>query len=506
MPSASSALPPNDTVNYQYELRFRAPGAGANTAPLGTASSPFTNALQRISDIVVPPDTTVADLNLPIDPNGVVYNSVSRTPVAGATLTLLNAGSGAPLPDGCFYDASQQGQVTLADGYYKFDLNFSDAACPSGANYLVGVEVPAGTIYVAGYSQVIPPASDASTAAFSVPACPGSADDVIPGTALFCEVQGSEFAPAASVPARTAGTVYHVHLTLDNSQVPGSAQIFNNHIPLDPELSGALAITKTTPLRNVTRGQLVPYVITVSNTVTAAAHGRRDRRPLPGGFPLRRGVGTHRRSRRRAGARGPRADLGWTDDRGYGAAHPEAPARRGRGRRRGRVRQPRPGRSRHHGQRDVRRGHRDGARRARPDVRLHGRDRQGVRRRQPERPAGGRRDRPAGRAGRDGARPGGDHRPVRPLPHHLRGHARRAPRQQLRREARRPHAAERLPPVGRPGADQACHARQGAAVQLRRVDPPRRRLRAGGRRVRAGQHRDPHPVAAAHQPAASRSS
>jgi large repetitive protein len=257
---------PNDTANYQYELRFRAPGAGANTAPLGIAASPFTNALQRISDIVVPPDTTVADLNLPIDPNGVVYNSVSRTPVAGATLTLLNAGGGTPLPDACFYDSAQQGQVTLADGYYKFDLNFSDAACPSGADYLVGVEVPAGTIYVAGYSQVIPPASDASTGAFSVPACPGSAADVIPGTSLFCEVQGSEFAPAASVPARTAGTVYHVHLMLDNSQVPGSAQIFNNHIPLDPDVSGALAITKTTPLRNVTRGQLVPYVITVTNT------------------------------------------------------------------------------------------------------------------------------------------------------------------------------------------------------------------------------------------------
>ena len=257
---------PNDVVNYQYELRFRAPGAGANTAPLGTAASPFTNALQRISDIVVPPDTTVAGLNLPIDPNGVIYNSVSRTPVAGATLTLLNAGSGAALPEGCFYDASQQGQVTLADGYYKFDVNFSDATCPSGGDYLVGVEVPAGTIYVAGYSQVIPPASDASTAAFSVPACPASAADAIPGTALFCEVQGSEFAPAASVPARTAGTVYHVHLTLDDSQVPGSAQIFNNHIPLDPDVSGALAITKSTPLRNVTRGQLVPYVITVSNT------------------------------------------------------------------------------------------------------------------------------------------------------------------------------------------------------------------------------------------------
>ena len=257
---------PNDVINYQYELRFRAPGAGANTAPLGFAASPFTNALQRISDIVVPPNATVAGLNLPIDPNGVVYNSISRTPVTGATLTLLNAGSGAPLPDGCFYDAAQQGQVTLADGYYKFDINFTDAACPSGADYLIGVEVPAGTIYVAGNSQVIPPSSDDSTAAFSVPACPGTADDVIPGTALFCEVQASEFAPAAGVPARSDGTVYYLRLALDNSHVPGSAQIFNNHIPLDPDVSGAIAITKTTPLRNVTRGQLVPYVITVSNT------------------------------------------------------------------------------------------------------------------------------------------------------------------------------------------------------------------------------------------------
>jgi uncharacterized repeat protein (TIGR01451 family) len=56
-----------------------------------------------------------------------------------------------------------------------------------------------------------------------------------------------------------------VHLLLDASQVPGSSQIFNNHLPLDPVLDGALGITKTTPLMNVSRGQLVPYEITVTN-------------------------------------------------------------------------------------------------------------------------------------------------------------------------------------------------------------------------------------------------
>ena len=66
-----------------YELRFRAPGAGANTAKLGRADSAFTNDLQRITDIVVQPGSNLQNLNLPIEPNGVVYNSMSRTPIAG---------------------------------------------------------------------------------------------------------------------------------------------------------------------------------------------------------------------------------------------------------------------------------------------------------------------------------------------------------------------------------------------------------------------------------------
>jgi uncharacterized repeat protein (TIGR01451 family) len=257
---------PNDTSGVVYELRFRAPGGGANTAMLGLAASSFTNGLQRIADIVVAPAANLQGLNLPIDPNGVVYNSIARIPVAGATLTLLNAGSSAPVPASCFDDTVQQGQVTAANGYYKFDLNFGDPGCPSGGDYIIDVAVPPGATYVGGYSQIIPPASGPTTTPFSVPACPSSVNDVIPGTTTFCEVQPSELAPGAGVPANSAGTVYHVHLTLDRSQSPGSSQIFNNHIPLDPELSGATAISKTTPLLNVSRGQLVPYVITVNNT------------------------------------------------------------------------------------------------------------------------------------------------------------------------------------------------------------------------------------------------
>ena len=152
---------PNDVTGIPYELRFRAPGAGANTAMLGRTASPFTNGMQRITNIIVPSGANLQDLNLPIHPNGVIYNSMARTPIAGATLTLLDASSASPLPASCFDDAAQQGQITLADGYYKFDVNFSDPACPSGGDYLIEVTAPSGANYVAGYSQIIPPTSSA---------------------------------------------------------------------------------------------------------------------------------------------------------------------------------------------------------------------------------------------------------------------------------------------------------------------------------------------------------
>ena len=254
---------PNDATGSGYEVRFRAPGAGPNTAMLGIAASPFTNGLQRITNIVVSAGANLRGLNLPIHPNGVVYNSIERTEIAGVVLTLLDARTARPLPAGCFDDAAHQGQVTPEGGYYRFDVNFSDAACPTGGNYVIRVEGP-GTIFATGYSQIVPPTSDASTVAFDVPGCPGSQGDTIPDTTLICEVQPSELPPDTGVPPG-AGTIYHVHMRLNGSRTPGTSQLFNNHIPFDPQPEGTLSLSKTTPMRDVTRGQLVPYAITLNH-------------------------------------------------------------------------------------------------------------------------------------------------------------------------------------------------------------------------------------------------
>ncbi|MFW2374793.1 MAG: isopeptide-forming domain-containing fimbrial protein [Gammaproteobacteria bacterium] len=296
-----SLLPNSSAV--PYEIKFVAPGADLlndTTASLGNTVSAFTNGPQTITDIVVLSGSNYIDQNLPIQPNGVVYNSILRTPVAGAALTLYlhNGFDGdgnillGDIPDSCFADTNQKNQVTLVDGWYKFDLNFG-TGCPAGAdNYLIRVVQPSGFVGNPGEpSWIIPPITSAATTSFDVPSCPGSIDDAITATGSHCEAQISEYAPDTSVPARTAGTNYYLKLTLDDDLIPGHSQIFNNHIPLDPELDAAVAISKTTTMVNVTRGQLVPYTITVRNTLPVLLQDLNIIDTFPAGFKYVPGSG-----------------------------------------------------------------------------------------------------------------------------------------------------------------------------------------------------------------------
>jgi len=278
-----AGLPPNYLTDMQYALVFSAPGAGPSTAALGLADSDFTNYLQRIDNIVLNPGNNLLDLNLPIDPNGVVYNALARTPIAGAVVTLVDANGGMPLPSSCFDDPRQQDQVTPADGWYKFVLNFSEPACAGGGDYVIRV-APPGAGYEARESELIPAVSNADTPPFDVPACPGSGEDAIPATGQHCEVQASAQAPGGGVSEAAGGAAYHSHLALDDTALPGTGEIFNNHIPVDPVLDGVVTVTKTTPVVDVTRGQLVPYVITVRNSIEIEVQDVTIVDRMPAGF------------------------------------------------------------------------------------------------------------------------------------------------------------------------------------------------------------------------------
>jgi len=209
-----------------------------------------------------------------IPANGVVYSSETRMPLGGATLTMRLASTGSDLPSSCFVDPSQQNQVTPASGEYKFDLKFDPTNCPEGADYLIAVTaVPAG--YTVGPSLVILPTTSDQTSPYSVSVCPA---DAIPTTAQ-CEAQVSTTAPTGS------DTTYYLHLTLDAT----ANQIFNNHIPVDPKVEEKISITKTSPLINVTRGQLVPYTITFKNTLRSTLPTLEIIDTLPPGFKYVKG-------------------------------------------------------------------------------------------------------------------------------------------------------------------------------------------------------------------------
>lgn len=273
-----------------YQVRFREPTTGsvygvpvpnesgntftngvvdASTNPAGANNSDGT-----LKGLIVTAGADITQQSLPLDPSGVVYNSVTRQPVAGATVTLSG-------PVG-FTAANVVGgsltQTTGANGFYQFQLLSS---APAGTYTLTITSYPAG--YLPATSTLIP-------------VCQGTLSvGATPNPAL---VQSSEGAPASSIPnaspaacpglvsGGSATTQYYFSFNLNPTT---SANVVNNHIPLDPILGGAIVMTKMTPLLNVTKGDLVPYTLTATNTLSSTLVNIDVQDQIPAGFRYRTG-------------------------------------------------------------------------------------------------------------------------------------------------------------------------------------------------------------------------
>ncbi|MEM9172751.1 MAG: OmpA family protein [Pseudomonadota bacterium] len=212
-----------------------------------------------LSDISLPPNTTVLDQNLPIDPSGVFYDAVNRTPVAGVTVRLVNS-SGTLLPAACLLPG-QQGQITADDGLYRFDvIPGADPACPSGETYTIEFDVPGE--FQSGTSELIPPLAG--------PLDPtGLGDPVRVGT-------------NASAPTGNDSTDYYTSVTLENND----PDVIFNHIPLDPvgvEI-GSVRLTKRVTQPTTMIGSLVAYTVTVENLSPVPLPGIEVVDSLPPGF------------------------------------------------------------------------------------------------------------------------------------------------------------------------------------------------------------------------------
>ncbi|HUH56329.1 MAG TPA: SdrD B-like domain-containing protein [Rhodanobacter sp.] len=247
-----------------YEIRFLSPNGTHYGQPVSQDADPQWNgtvdkaaAIPAISGVTVGSGVAVIRQDLPVDPSGIVYDSVTRQPLAGVRVTLLDPTGQPVAPQHLAGGATNGTQTTGPDGYYHFLLL---PGAPSG-NYTVRIEQPAG--YLPAPSGIHAPASNGLT---------------VPAGNTPYHVSHLPGPPATGdLPAYYLGFVV----------TPLSAGITGNHLPLDPVLQGALRVTKTTPKINVTKGDLVPYTIEITNTLAVPLANIAARDLVPAGFKYR---------------------------------------------------------------------------------------------------------------------------------------------------------------------------------------------------------------------------
>ncbi len=230
--------------------------AGPNAGNNGTVP-PSKDKITRIK-VTAGQDTPAQ--NLPLDPSGVVYDSITRVPVPGAVVTFTGPPGFNPaihLVGG----AGNASQTTGPSGFYQF-LLISPPGNPAPAGNYTIVVTPPGT-YVA--STLIPPQPGAYPSAGPA----GGVNPVVPN-------------PLA--PQIGAGDPTTHFLTFQ--LIPGtSADVIHNHIPLDPPNQQRLAISKSVNRPVAELGDTVLYTVKVRNNGLAATPiGASITDRLPAGF------------------------------------------------------------------------------------------------------------------------------------------------------------------------------------------------------------------------------
>lgn len=243
-------------------------GGGRGTVPTGGGV---------IDNITLNAADQVVEQDLPLDPSGVIYDSSSRNPVPGAVISI----SGPPGFDPSTQlvgGAALQTQTVGSNGFYEFLLQ---NAFPNGT-YTLSVIAPGG--YQPAPSSVLPPCTNAPLIVGAAPA-PAlvQASNTAPGQSV--PQPASLAACPGLVPGGSNTTQYFFSFVIDHT----SANILNNHIPLDPMSSSQILVSKTTPLVNVSRGDLVPYTITATNTLASPLANVAVRDQIPPGFKYRIG-------------------------------------------------------------------------------------------------------------------------------------------------------------------------------------------------------------------------
>ncbi len=218
-------------------------------------------------EVVLRAGSELAQQSLPLDPGGVVYDAITRSPVPASVVTLAPVGVCAGYdPATGVLNAEQGGYRVDGDsvsmtvgrgGFYQF--LFATAA-PARCEFHITVTAPSGYTFV---SAVIP----AQEGTLSPPGAGDNRYPVLPDTE----------APTAPV---GDGTRYYLAMA-GGSEV---ARVVRNHIPLDPQQAPGLTISKTGNRQIVEIGDTLEYTITVRQTAGEALAQVTVLDRLPRGF------------------------------------------------------------------------------------------------------------------------------------------------------------------------------------------------------------------------------
>ncbi len=238
-----------------------------------------------INGIELNPGQNITEQNLPIDPAGVIYDALTRQPVPGAQVFFEDQ-NGIPVNPACLVGGINP-VVTNATGIYQFLLDTTDPACAAYEHaapqeYSIRVVSPGG--YAPGPSELIPACSNSLDVNSGGPWDVQNSDNPPPDAAEQHNPDTCPLSAAGLNPVNQATTQYYFRFNLITSGAGASGDVLRNHIPLDPILGGAVRVVKTSPKVNVTRGELVPYQIRATNTLSSVITNVRIEDLIPPGF------------------------------------------------------------------------------------------------------------------------------------------------------------------------------------------------------------------------------
>jgi uncharacterized repeat protein (TIGR01451 family) len=251
-----TGLPPGD-----YNVRFfnrQGNQVLANPRSEGEEGRNGANQANQIATTkVVAGGAITTNQNLPLDPSGVVYDSITRVAVPGATVELRYSAAPTTNPASLPSISPADQAAWIVGGTSSSTTSCLTAACNSPGDGFYQFWLQPGAPVGYYYLVVTPPAQYTAPSQI-LPVQPGAYTPPSTGPATNDLIQ-PQFMP----PTGAQATTYYFGFNLNALT---SANVLNNHIPLDPASLPKIVISKTVDRTVAELGDSVRYTIRIKRT------------------------------------------------------------------------------------------------------------------------------------------------------------------------------------------------------------------------------------------------